>query len=249
MTHSSAELPIETPVLRRPAHEHVAELLRRSIRAGTLAPEDRLPSEPQLARALGVSRSTLREALQCLRGEGYVESRRGAAGGLFVSDGAARRQGTREQIVRRRGELDQLMEFRAVVEPHAAALAARRRSAADIEGLEDALAAMRASTDVPSFRQADTAFHNTLASAAGNGFVARAVDDTREGLFGLVDLADFDILLSRSVPEHETVLQAVAAGAPDAAERAMAVHVASARAEMNEVIRAILTGTAYRAPE
>ncbi len=239
---------LKHPVLKPLAHEGVAQRLRHAIRTGTLAPDDRLPSEPDLAGALGVSRSTLREALQSLRGEGYVVSRRGATGGLFVSDRAARHECTREQLTKRHGDLQQLLEFRAVVEPQAACLAARRRSEADLAAIGSAVAAMSDCKDIPAFRQADMAFHRAVASAAGNAYVERAVGETREGLFGLVDLADFDVLVSRSVPEHEAILNAISEGRPDAAEQAMQTHIASARDEVNEVIRATLTGTAYRLP-
>jgi DNA-binding FadR family transcriptional regulator len=229
---------LEHPVVKAPAHAHVADRLRHAIRTGTLAPDDRLPSEPHLARALGVSRSTLREALHCLRDEGYVSSRRGATGGLFVSGRAAQRECTREQLLRRRLELEHLLEFRSVVEPRAAALAARRRSDADLGVIETALAVMRGCRDIPSFRQADTAFHSAIAAAAGNAYIERAVDETREGLFGLIDLADFDVLVSRSIPQHEAILKSIVGADANAAEEAMALHIASAREEVNEVIEA-----------
>ena len=209
MTNAESLTALQQPVVRPLVHEHVAERLRQAIRTGTLAPDDRLPSEPDLAGALGVSRSTLREALQRLRGEGYVVSRRGAAGGLFVSDRAARHECTKEQLAKRREDLEQLLEYRAVVEPHAAYLAAERRSETDLAAIGSAVAAMSGCKDIPAFRQADMAFHRAVARAAGNAYIERAIGETREGLFGLIDLADFDVLVSRSVPEHEAILKAI----------------------------------------
>lgn len=249
MTIAETLTALQHPVLKPPAHEHVAERLRHAIRTGTLAPADRLPSEPDLAGALGVSRSTLREALQRLRGEGYVVSRRGATGGLFVSDRAARNECTREQLAKRRKDLEQLLEFRAVVEPQAAYLAARRRTKSDLSAIKSAVAAMSDCKDIPAFRQADMAFHRAVARAAGNAYIERAVGETREGLFGLIDLADFDVLVSRSVPEHEAILKAIGDGRPDVAQQAMRTHISSAREEVNEVVRATLTGTPYKVPQ
>ena len=62
----------------RACHEHVADQLRAAISEGRLEPGARLPSERELARQLTVSRATVVSALNLLRGEGLVESRRGA---------------------------------------------------------------------------------------------------------------------------------------------------------------------------
>ena len=91
------------------AHALVVEQLRRAVHIGSYVPGDRLPSERALAEQLGVSRATVREAIRVLREEGYVESRRGARGGLVVLD-----QGQNEErmrpVVRAR-----LAEFREAV--------------------------------------------------------------------------------------------------------------------------------------
>src|SRR5205809_418612 len=77
------------------AHALVVEQLRRAVHIGSYVPGDRLPSERALAEQLGVSRATVREAIKVLRDEGYVESRRGARGGLMVLD-----QGLNEERMR-----------------------------------------------------------------------------------------------------------------------------------------------------
>ena len=81
-------MPLEDgsePVMERvelsPAYELVVECIRRAIHIGTYIPGDKLPPERLLAEHLGVSRTTLREAVRVLASEGYVESRRGAHGG------------------------------------------------------------------------------------------------------------------------------------------------------------------------
>lgn len=63
-----------------PYYRQLASILRREIRAGHPAPGEALPSEPQLMRAHGVSRGTVRQALEVLRDEGYVQTvhRRGS---------------------------------------------------------------------------------------------------------------------------------------------------------------------------
>ena len=70
------------------AYEVVTERIRRAIHIGSYLPGDKLPPERMLAQQLGVSRTTVREAIRVLEGEGYVVSRRGASGGILVLDQA-----------------------------------------------------------------------------------------------------------------------------------------------------------------
>src|SRR5712691_7348558 len=78
----------EAPPMERiepsPVYELVVERIRRAIHIGTYVPGDRLPPERALAEQLGVSRTTVREAIRVLEGQGYVETRRGSTGGLTV---------------------------------------------------------------------------------------------------------------------------------------------------------------------
>ena len=64
----------------------VAEHLRTLIHRGEVGPGDRLPAERELAEQLGVARISLREALKILQDEGYVQVRRGALGGAYVTE-------------------------------------------------------------------------------------------------------------------------------------------------------------------
>ncbi len=78
------------PVATVPAYELVLEQLRRSINLGHFGPGDKLPPERDLARQLGVSRTTVREAVRVLEGEALVEVRRGSTGGITVLQPAVR---------------------------------------------------------------------------------------------------------------------------------------------------------------
>ena len=73
-----------TQVAQRRAHEYVAEQIRRVVVLRVVAPGSRLPYEQELARALGVSRATITQALRQLEREGLVEVRRGRGGGVFT---------------------------------------------------------------------------------------------------------------------------------------------------------------------
>src|SRR5919206_2739150 len=80
---------LAAPIRLRQRYEHVAERLLADIAAGRLVPGERLPSERDLARRLGVGRASVREALAVLQNEGVLETRPGS--GSFVAAGAAER--------------------------------------------------------------------------------------------------------------------------------------------------------------
>src|SRR5918997_1387400 len=122
-----------SPLRLRQRYEQVADRIAADIRAGRLAPGERLPSERDLARALEVGRASVREAIAALQVAGIVETRPGA--GSFVASGAAER---------RREEHDpspsDLLEAREWLEPAVARLAARRGGPdGDAEALLEAM--------------------------------------------------------------------------------------------------------------
>src|SRR5436190_22428505 len=128
---------VPTSLLRRVrdgnAFETAVERLVRTIKLGVIPDGDRLPPERELAAALQVGRTTLREALEALRQAGYVETRRGRGGGTFVTYAGGAGRHDAAEIARSMGaRLYDALDFRRVVEPGAAALAATRDlSAAD----------------------------------------------------------------------------------------------------------------------
>lgn len=142
-----------------------ARLIRGRILAGDVRPGQRLESLRLLARELGVSLPTAREAIAELRGEGLVEVRHGV--GCFV----ARRPRVARTLktAARRATRREVAELRAVVEPAVAGAAARRASSAGVRELAFAtweLAAARRSGDPDAFTDADLTFHRAVAAAA-----------------------------------------------------------------------------------
>jgi GntR family transcriptional regulator len=78
--------PRLTRTTDEPSHARIEQWLRARIAAGHLVPDDKLPSEEELAAALGVSRMTLRQALGSMEASGVLERRRGRAGGTFIRE-------------------------------------------------------------------------------------------------------------------------------------------------------------------
>src|ERR1700726_3365404 len=96
----------------RPAYEVVVDRLRRAILLSVYLPGDKLPPERVHAEQLGVSRVTLREAIRVLEGEGLVEARRGATGGVVVLEHPPARAELRRHLRASIAELEGLADFR-----------------------------------------------------------------------------------------------------------------------------------------
>src|SRR5215468_2972115 len=120
------------PVRGGNAFEITLARLAQAIRLGMVTSGEQLPPERELAERLQVSRVTLREAIAALRDAGYLETRRGRAGGTFVVyRDSPQVSGDAVAIAREMGDsLHDALDFRRVVEPGAAALAATRTLAA-----------------------------------------------------------------------------------------------------------------------
>ena len=104
-------------------YERIAERIAADIRAGRLAPGERLPGERELARRLEVGRASVREAIAALALQGVLATRPGA--GSYVADDALERLAPGEVGAHDAGPFD-LLEARLLLEPGVAALAARR---------------------------------------------------------------------------------------------------------------------------
>jgi GntR family transcriptional regulator, transcriptional repressor for pyruvate dehydrogenase complex len=233
--------------IRTPAsYELVVDQIRRAIQIGRFLPGEKLPTERELAGQLGVSRTTVREAMRVLQGEGLIETRRGRAGGAVViaADGTP---AERRQLLRRRlAELENVFDYRLAVEPAAARLAAQRRTKTDLARLRDAmdeLSALAAGAGDDSeisppsrFFATDAGFHHRIALASRNPLLAEAVDDARAAMF--LPIGGVFTQLHPSANElHAEILAAIEGQDGEAAERAMAQHIGMTRDALRDMAR------------
>jgi DNA-binding FadR family transcriptional regulator len=191
---------------------------------------EQLPQERDLAERLQVSRVTLREAIAALRDAGYLETRRGRAGGTFVvyRDTAAPQPSshTAADIAREMGDtLHDALDFRRVVEPGAAELAAGRPLAASDRAQLSALLAAAMDRSAPTRRVADSRLHLAIARASGSPSLAAAVADVQVTVDRL--LAAIPVIarnLEHSDAQHRRIVDAILAGDPKTARSAMEEH-------------------------
>ncbi len=209
--------------------ESTVEQLATAVRLGVFARGDQLPPERELAERLGVSRVTLREAIAALRDSGLVTTRAGRGGGtVVVYDGpqiALRRP--EGGIVGRRGAaLADALEFRRVVEPGAAALAARHPLAADQRAwLSAALQETTQASEPTAHRLADSRLHLAVATLSGSPMLIEAVTRAQAALHEL--LTAIPVLprnIAHSDTQHHHVVAAILGGDPEAARVAMEDH-------------------------
>ncbi len=173
----------------------------------------------------------MREAIRVLEGEGYVETRRGATGGIVVLDRARTEERLAETIRSNLPEIEQVIDFRLAVECRAARLAAVRRTAADLSVLDAAYQTMAAGRETRRFRAADSAFHQGIAQAAKNQWMERAIEDARAALWMAVDKVADNVFRTAQL-HHGQILAAIRDGDPDAAERYVTAHIELTRTDL-----------------
>ncbi|GAB2680693.1 FadR/GntR family transcriptional regulator [Nocardia goodfellowii] len=216
-------------VRRHPLAAQTAELLLARIRGGEWPLGHRLPGETILAAQLGVGRSTLREAIRELAGKGVLDSRQGA--GVFVT---ALDVTDDWDVVLRRATIAAVIEARIAIEAEAAALAAQRRTPADLRAIRRALAARAThGVSIDAHVDADMAFHRTVIVAAHNDVLTQLFDSFLPRL----RVAMIDMLKIRPVPsesaDHEAHIRltdAIAHRNPSAAAEFSRTHLTQLKA-------------------
>lgn len=214
----------------------VASSITREIAQGRLKPGDQLPTEQALATTFGVSRNVVREAIARLRSEGRIWSQQGR--GAFVADAGNPTVLTIDyEALQRSDSFRSLFELRGILEVEAAALAAERRSAADIAAMRGALEGMRtAPYGSVAWLKNDLGFHRAVADATRNAYMGQFLvfvsERVRESILAAGNQQKSDDMARTTLGEHERILAAIAAGAADEARSAMQDHLAGAAARV-----------------
>jgi len=215
------------PVPMRTASERVADRLVTAIALGEFEPGQRLPAERELAAALEVSRTTVREALQRLHAGGYVAIRRGRGGGTFVMTGTG--PGADEMIKRTLDpaweHLAEVLDYRRLVEQLIARTAAERRDDHDISVITGAVRDYSRARDRQTSRLADHALHQAIARATHNPRLADLSARIRREVGLGFDAEPYTPQMRRrALRQHPRLAEAVIAGQPDRAADLAASH-------------------------
>ena len=212
-------------VHRAPLAAQAAEILLERIRAGEFGLGQRLPGETTLAAQLGVGRSTIREAIRELAGKGVLDSRQGA--GVFVT---AQDVPEEWDTVLRRASITTVLEARIAIEAEASALAAERRTPAQLRAIRAALAARAAADPAPEPHvDVDMALHQLIVVASGNEVLVELFD----GFVPRVRSAMVDMLKIRPTASHDADQAAHAAVVDAIADRDAPRAAELSRAHLN----------------
>ena len=225
----------------------VASTLERRILEGSLKPGDRLPAERELATELGVSRPSLREAIQKLASKGLVQSRQG--GGTFVT--AALESSFFDPWQEMMGSYpnlrEDMLEFRRMIEGQAAEWAAERATDADLQRIGLSFQNLQAafeSDDTEKRSDADIAFHQAVGDASHNvlvGHLSAALlrlmhDNIRLNLGELKTVPAASSLLMR---QHAAIHTAIVERKPQAARSAAETHIDFVRETLAQTLRSV----------
>ncbi|MCK2221614.1 FCD domain-containing protein [Actinomadura sp. ATCC 31491] len=245
LDESARLMTVLRPVRAGNAFEETVERLLQAIKLGVVPPGGKLPPERELAVRLGISRVTLREAIRALSDAGYLDVRRGRYGGAFVTyeppapDARDLRQAVAEMG---HDDLADALTFRLAVECGAAQVLAGAAQAGELAEEQRALLLRRlAALDEASlddYRRLDTAFHLSIAELTGSGLLATAVADARARVGDLLNaIPMLQANLDHAAVQHRAIVDAILAGDPDAARRAMTEHLEGTAALLRAFLR------------
>jgi len=216
----------------RSVYHRVVDEIKTRIFEGRLKPGDRLPAERELAEMLGVSRTSVREALKMLAAEGLVKIKHGQGAFIAEQDPDDYLQQFARRIFVNPKTIKDLFEIRKTLEPAAAAWAAERGTDRELEELATLIRQTKENLQhLPSGRLSllarhDSQFHYNLAKATGNTVLVRIVESLMDLL---ADIRSRALSIpgrgEASVEEHSVIVEALLRRDPEAASIAMLRHL------------------------
>lgn len=214
------------PIRRSKLYQGIVTQIESLIERGELRPGDQLPPERALADQFQVSRASVREALRTLELLGVIETR--AGGGTFVRHVAPDDLAKPLQTLIARGHtLPDVIEFRGVVEPAIAALAAQRISDPELAELRDILAAQQKKVSAgEAYVEEDTRFHEVIGNAAGNELLTTMLAVIWDVLrASREEWLQTNTRAHASLEAHQRIYDALARHDSAAAREASATHI------------------------
>ena len=213
--------------------------IKEMILSGALKPGDRLPPEKELGEALGLSRSSLREAVKALEMIRVLDVRRGD--GTYVTSLSPSLLLDALSFVvdvHQDDSVLQLFEVRRILEPAAAVLATPRMTGVDITHLRDLLAEVHGTTSVDELVANDIVFHRYICERSGNAYLTRLLDTVSSNTLrarvwrGLTEEGSVE----RTLTEHRAIVDALEAGDVDLVAAQMTVHVSGVAAWLRRAL-------------
>lgn len=218
----------------------MARRIKKQILNGTLRPEQKLPSERDMALRFKTSRVSVREAYRSLEEMGLLRIRRGAEGGAFIADIDHGPMMRSLSLMLRLGKTthEEITEARLLIEPPVARLAARRALPEDVERLQRVVhrqeTALRRKGD---YRPFDLQFHRSVAECARNLPLKVLMDSLSDLTVEVVSALDLSAGVQHLVCDfHRLITDAIARRDEEAAYTLMHDHVSEIQKRLGRVL-------------
>jgi GntR family transcriptional repressor for pyruvate dehydrogenase complex len=214
--------PVFSPVRSQTAFEETPERLGTAIKLGLLEPGARLPAERDLCAQMGISRSTLRQALTALVQSGNLRAVRGRRGGTFVAERPP--PAPSPELV---AGWREVCDMRLAAELGVCVLACERALPSQLDALDDLVAAMQERLDdFPGYRQADVRLHVGLAETTGSTGLVTAVTEGQGAMTDVIaHIAHPPEVLAWSNAQHARLLAAVRRNDAERATKVIVEHL------------------------
>jgi GntR family transcriptional repressor for pyruvate dehydrogenase complex len=216
-----------TIVSRTKLHEQIVAQIEGLIESGRLKVGDQLPPERKLADIFKVSRHSVREAIRILEQKQILKSRPGSGTFVVTEDESSLVEFLTGSLRRKKSKLFDIFQFRRMLEPQIAALAAQNATAECIGEIENARQAYQVVRDDPkSLKEKDQLFHLALARATGNTILLQIMERLTDVLGeSRMELSQSTIRHQVSVKGHARIVAAIQHRDPDAAHHSMNTHL------------------------
>lgn len=210
---------------RHRLHDEVIEEILTMIRRGELKVDQRLPPEPELSAHFGVSRGTLRAAVQELTRLGFLEVRQGDGTYVRSPDNEVLAQPFRVLLASEPQLAHDLLQLRRLLEPEVAKLAALHCTKADAEILRRLLVTQKRSADKGGkLAKENLEFHNEIARIANNTLILNILD-MMHALLREQGYEGSMATETETVKQHRKIVEAIVLHNPEAARDAMIEHL------------------------
>ena len=216
------------PIQKINAVEQVFEQMQGLLADGTWHPGDKLPSENDLSETFGVSRMTIRQAMQKLKALGLIETHTGS--GSYVKEFNPEDSLNELIPLMYIGEPSQIhvFQFREMIDSESVRIATPMAEEKDLEKLEEYLARMKKASEEDNsraFSQNDLKYHMTIVKMTGNPMLIKAYDILRnvlrESMISVIEKMRYKPALDY----HRKILDAMKKRDENEAERLMREHI------------------------
>ncbi len=219
-----------TPIKSTRVYEQVIEQIQSMIMQGKIKKGDKLPSERDLCEILGVSRTSVREALKALQVMGLIESKQGEGNFIREKFENSLFQPLSVMFMLQESKPEEILELRTMLEVETAALAAKKINKEKVKELNSLIYKLKKCQDEEDSVKIDKEFHYKIAQAAGNFLVLNILNVMSNLMDVFIKDARITILAKeenkeRLIEQHENICKALINKNPLEASVAMKKHM------------------------